>query len=473
MIRESHIDTVQYPFDKGRFRGIWAKRNVSPFCKGGFRGILHSRINPPIPPLKKGGNGGHSRTNDSKGNGSSLHRIMLVTCLTVCTFLLSSITSTSVFAQGHAGHTMPPPAAEKQKTVKPQAPQPAPPEEMTEETPQVEISSEQQQLIGVKTVKVSLKPIPKVIRTVGRIEADERKQATINTKVEGWIEKLHVDYMGRYVKKGDPLVEIYSPELLATQQEFLGILKWAKQPDKKKKDDTLSLMLAKDADAALDAARQRLRLWDISEEQIKQIQQSGKPVRTLTLYSPVSGFVTQKMAVQGMKVMPGEKLFDIADLSTLWIIADIYEYEMSFVKVGQPAKITLSYFPGKELSSKIDYIYPTISADTRTAKIRLTIPNPGGQLKPQMFTNVEIRISLGQKLVIPESAVIDTGTSQVVYVDKGEGAFEPREVELGLRADGLVEVLRGIKAGEKVASSANFLIDSEAQLKGIKPLRRK
>ena len=209
-----------------------------------------------------------------------------------------------------------------------------------------------------------------------------RKQATINTKIEGWIEKLYVDYTGRYVKKGEPLVEIYSPELLATQQEFLGVLKWAKQPGDKKKDDTLSLMLAKDADASLDAARQRLRLWDISEAQIKQIEQTGKPVRTLTLYSPVSGFVTQKMAVLGMKVMPGEKLFDIADLSTIWIIADIYEYELPFVKVGQPARITLSYFPGKELSSKIDYIYPTISADTRTAKVRLTLPNPGGQLKP-------------------------------------------------------------------------------------------
>jgi Cu(I)/Ag(I) efflux system membrane fusion protein len=390
-----------------------------------------------------------------------------------CAFLLSSIASTSVLAQGHAGHTAQPPAAvEKQKTAKPQASQPAPPEEMTEETPQVDISPEQQRLIGVKTVKVSLKPIQKVIRTVGRIEADERKQATINTKVEGWIEKLHVDYTGCYVKKGDPLVEIYSPELLATQQEFLSVLKWAKQPGDKKKDDTLSLMLTKDADAALDAARQRLRLWDISDAQIKQVEQTGKPVRTLTLYSPVSGFVTQKMAVQGMKVMPGEKLFDIADLSTLWIIADIYEYEMPFVKIGQLAKITLSYFPGKELSSKIDYIYPTISADTRTAKVRLTLPNPGGQLKPQMFTNVEIKISLGNKLVIPESAVINTGTSQVVYVDKGEGAFEPREVELGLRADGAVEVLRGVKTGEKVASSANFLIDSEAQLKSIKPLRR-
>jgi membrane fusion protein, copper/silver efflux system len=398
--------------------------------------------------------------------------VLVISATSCILFFLSFIFSMPVLAQNHAGHTMQPTAAMEKQAAKFQAPQTAPQEEVTEETPQVEISSEQQKLIGVKTVKVSLKSIRKVIRTVGRIEADERKLATINTKVEGWIEKLHVDYTGRYVKKGEPLVEIYSPELLATQQEFLSILKWAKQPGDKKKDDTLGLMLAKDATAALDAARQRLRFWDISDAQIKQIQQSGKPVRTLTLYSPVSGFVTQKMAVLGIKVMPGEKLFDIADLSTLWIIADIYENELPLVKVGQQAKITLSYFPGKELSSKIDYIYPTISADTRTAKIRLTLPNPGGQLKPQMFTNVEIKISLGKKLVIPESAVIDTGTSQVVYVDKGEGAFEPREVELGLRADGSVEVLRGIKAGEKVATSANFLIDSEAQLKGIKPLRR-
>ncbi len=161
---------------------------------------------------------------------------------------------------------------------------------------------------------------------------------------------------------------------------------------------------------------------------------------------------------------------DIADLSNLWVIADIYEYELPFVRVGQSARITLSYFPGKELSSKIDYIYPNISADTRTAKVRLTLSNQSGRLKPQMFTNVEIRITLGKRIVIPESAVIDTGMRQVVYVDRGEGAFEPREVRLGLRADGNVEVLKGLKVGEKVASSANFLVDSEAQLKGVKPL---
>jgi Cu(I)/Ag(I) efflux system membrane fusion protein len=229
-------------------------------------------------------------------------------------------------------------------------------------------------------------------------------------------------------------------------------------------------MLEKDAAATLEAARQRLRLWDMSAEQIKKIEETGQPVRTITLYSPVSGYVTQKMAVLGMKIMPGEKLFDVADLSHVWIMADIYEHELPFVKVGQTARITLSYFPGKELSSKIDYIYPTISADTRTAKIRLTLPNPQGQLKPQMFTNVEIRIDLGRKLTIPDSAVIDTGKGQIVYVDRGNGIFEPREIQTGLRADGTAEVLRGLKTGEKVATSANFLIDSEAQLKGVKPL---
>ena len=334
-------------------------------------------------------------------------------------------------------------------------------------------------MIGVRTVKASLKSMQKIIRTVGRIEADERKLATVNTKIEGWIEKLHADYVGRHVQKGEPLVEIYSPELLATQQEFLGLLKWTKKSNTDADQiappsaaaPELQRLIAGDAAAALEAARQRLKLWDISDEQIRKIEETGKSVRTMTLYSPVSGFITQKMAVQGMKVMPGEKLFDVADLATLWIIADIYEYELPLIKVGQAARITLSYFPGRELPSRIDYIYPFIATDTRTAKIRLILSNPAGQLRPQMFTNVELRINLGRRLTIPASAAIDTGRGQVVYVDRGNGAFEPREVQLGLRADGIVEVLRGLNNGEAVAATANFLIDSEAQLKGIKPLK--
>jgi Cu(I)/Ag(I) efflux system membrane fusion protein len=378
---------------------------------------------------------------------------------------------------------------EKTEAAKPEEAQPkAQQEETVQEVPKVEITPEQQKLIGVKTVKVSLNPLTKVIRTVGRVETNERNLATVNTKIEGWIEKLYVDYTGRYVEKGEPMAEIYSPELLATQLEFINALKWTGRettaahtsdashevhgntaPASESKSE-LQKMLAEDAAATLDAARQRLRLWDMSEAQIAKIEETGMPVRTVTIYSPVSGFITEKMAVLGMKIMAGEKLFDMADLSSLWIIADIYEYELPFVKVGQYASITLSYMPGKVLSSKIDYIYPIVSEDTRTAKIRLSLPNPGGQLKPQMFTNVEITVDLGNRLTIPESAVIDTGMGQVVYVDLGDGAFEPREVQLGLRADGYAEVLKGLKEGESVTSSANFLIDSEAQLKGVKPL---
>jgi Cu(I)/Ag(I) efflux system membrane fusion protein len=179
------------------------------------------------------------------------------------------------------------------------------------------------------------------------------------------------------------------------------------------------------------------------------------------------------MALQGMRVMPGEKLFDVADLSTIWIIADVYEYELSSIRVGETASIGLSYIPGKEFKSKIDYVYPTLSGETRTARVRFSIPNPDGRLKPQMYSTVEIKINLGSKLSIPDDAVIDTGARQIVYVDKGEGYFEPREVMLGLRAEGYREVLMGLKAGEKVAAAAAFLVDSEAQLKGVKPLEKK
>lgn len=336
----------------------------------------------------------------------------------------------------------------------------------------VEIPEESQQLIGVKTIEVAVKPMQKVIRTVGRIEYDERLLATVNTKFEGWIEKLYVDYTGKYVKKGEPLAEIYSPELVATQQEFLNLLKWNKSPVKDPKSQ-IEAMLSRDAEKIVDAARQRMKLWDITDEQIRQIEETGSPKRTLTIYSPSSGYVVQKMALQGMRVMPGEKLFDLAGLSKVWVIADIYEYELGLVRLGQQANISLSYYPGKEFTSTIDYVYPALASDTRTAKVRFTISNANEQLKPQMFTSVQIKIDMGKRLVIPDEAVIDTGIRQVVYVDKGEGYFEPREILLGLRADGISEVIRGLKAGEKIASSGTFLIDSEAQLKGVKPLKLK
>jgi Cu(I)/Ag(I) efflux system membrane fusion protein len=347
-----------------------------------------------------------------------------------------------------------------------------------EDVPTVEIPLDKQQLIGVKTTAASMQSLQKVIRTVGKIEYDERKLTTVNAKVEGWIEKLYVNFTGVYIKKGERLADIYSPELWATQQEFINVVRWAKKTGQRDTDrgkivdssgDTqnLAAMLSKDAESIIDAARQRLKLWDISDEQIKKIAESEKPIRTLTIYSPASGYVLQKYVTQGMKVMAGEKLLDVSDLSTVWVVADIYEYELPFIKVGDTARIGLSYFPGKELTSKIDFVAPALDAQTRTAKVRFSIPNPGGQLKPQMFTDVELKVNLGQKLAVPDDAVIDTGLRKIVYVDKGDGYFEPRVVTTGLRAEKLIEILSGLKAGEKIASAANFLIDSEAKLKGI------
>jgi len=389
--------------------------------------------------------------------------------------LLAGIIAVYALKSGNfPGKDMPRPARQAQPAAQqqgPDVPRDAQNEQAVaeEEPPTVEIPLDKQQMIGVKTVEVKEHQLRKVIRTVGRIEYDERRLSTVNMKYEGWIEKLHADYSGKYVKKGTPLAEIYSPELLATQQEFINALKWARD-NEKSDNDSMKTMLSKDAQLLVEAARQRLKLWDISDEQIKKIEESGKPARTMTLFSPVSGYVVQKMAFQGMRAMPGEKLFDIADLGSVWIVAEVYENELPLVKVGQRAMISLSYFPGREMNAVIDYIYPVLSAETRTAKVRFTVPNPGIQLKPQMFTNVEITIPVGRKLAVPAEAVLDTGLRQVVYVDKGDGYFEPREIKTGVKVEEMLEVLAGLKQGEKVASSAIFLIDSEAQLKGVKPL---
>jgi len=361
------------------------------------------------------------------------------------------------------------------------SPQKAQEEAAEPEAPTVEIPPEKQQLIGVKVTTVQILPLTKTIRTVGLVEYDQRRLQTINTKVEGWVEKLYVNFTGTYVKKGEPVADIYSPELWATQQEFINVVRWAKQAKAKNGGQTaqtaggpdVSAMIDRDARSLVEAARQRLKLFDISDPQIEKIEESEKPIRTLTIYSPYSGYVLQKNVNQGTRVMAGADLLDVADLSTVWITADIYEFEMPLIKVGDPAAVQLSYFPGRQFSTKIDYIYPTLQGETRTLKARFTLPNEGGKLKPQMFTNVEMKIGLGKRLAVPADAVINTGVRQVAYVDKGEGIFEPREVLTGVRTDKLVEVTAGLKAGEKVASSANFLIDSEAKLKGVEPLPRK
>jgi len=226
-------------------------------------------------------------------------------------------------------------------------------------------------------------------------------------------------------------------------------------------------MITFDIDAMIQVAKQKLALWEISEAEIKALEDGKGPLKTMTVRAPSSGYVFQKPAFKGTRVAPGDKIFDVVDLSSVWVIADVYEYEIPFVKIGQKARITLSYFPGKEYISKVDFIYPSLSGQTRTAKARFVIPNPGMLLKPQMFANVEMELDLGERLAIPATAVLDTGARQVVYVDTGDGYFAPRQIKLGDRDDSMVEVTSGLKTGEKVASSAVFLIDSEAKLKGI------
>ncbi len=324
----------------------------------------------------------------------------------------------------------------------------------------VQISPERQQLIGVKIGMVEMKPLEKVIRTVGRVDYDEKRLATISPKIGGWIEDLYVDFTGKFVQQGEPLLTIYSPELVSTQEEYLLALRAKKDLVKSPFSE-----VAGSGNSLAESARRRLKLWDITDDQIKALEDSGQPRKTLTLYSPFSGIVLEKVAYRGMSVMPGIALYKLADLSVVWLYADIYEYELPFIRLGEEASIQLTYLPGDTFRGKAIYIYPSLNPETRTAKVRFEFPNPHGKLKPEMYANVEIKVQLGRKLAVPEGAIIDTGIRQLAIVDKGSGYFEPREVKVGVKVDNYYEVIKGLKAGEKVVTSANFLIDSESKLK--------
>ena len=324
----------------------------------------------------------------------------------------------------------------------------------------VQISPEKQQLIGVKFGTVEMRPLEKVIRTVGRIDYDEKRIVTVSPKIGGWIEDLYVDFTGRFVKQGEPLLTIYSPELVSTQEEYLIALRAKRDLSKSPFPEVVG-----SGDSLAESAKRRLKLWDINDDQIKTLEESGQAKKTLTLYSPFSGFVLEKAAYKGMNVMPGVALFKLADLSVVWLYADVYEYELPFVRLGQQASVQLASMPGETFTGRAVYIYPSLNPETRTAKVRFEIPNPQGKLKPEMYANVEIKVHLGQKLAVPEGAIIDTGLRQLAIIDKGNGYFEPREVKVGSKVDNYYEVIKGLKAGERVVTSANFLIDSESKLK--------
>jgi len=332
------------------------------------------------------------------------------------------------------------------------------------------VSPVKQQLIGVKFSTAEVVELHQTIRAVGRVDYDERKVAVVNLKISGWIKDLLVDYTGQLVRKSQPLFTIYSPELVSTQEEYLQARRAvqstaiaATTTDYRQSASTVYI----NPQEVLNTTRQRLLLWDITEEQIVELEKRGKPETYLTIHSPIAGNVINKMALKGMHVEPGMELYKIADLSAVWVYADVYEYELPYVKVGQEAAITLSYFPGEAFTGKITYIFPYLNMNTRTARVRIELPNRDGRFKPEMYADVEIQVDLGKKLAIPESAVLNTGVRQIVFVDKGNGLFEVRFVKLGSRAEGLYEIKEGLAEGERVVSYANFLIDAESKVQGV------
>ena len=324
----------------------------------------------------------------------------------------------------------------------------------------VAISPQKQQLIGVQLGEVSEQPLTRTLITVGQLTYDATKIARIQTRFDGWIERVYVDFTGKRVKKGEPVISVYSPELVSTQQELLIA---------KRAMDSLGNSpipeIAGNARSLYQSTRERLRLWDISEGQIRDIEKRGAPINTLTLFSPIEGFVLSRNAFRGQRVTPEMELYTIADLSTIWVLAEIYEYEIPLIRLGQTATMTFPYFPGEAFKGKVTYIYPQLDNATRTLKIRLEFPNPEFRLKPDMYANVALTIDYGKQLSVVDSAVLDSGTEQIVFIARADGHFEPRKVRLGAKVDDRYIVLGGLQPGETVVTSGNFLIDSESQLK--------
>jgi Cu(I)/Ag(I) efflux system membrane fusion protein len=326
---------------------------------------------------------------------------------------------------------------------------------------QISISPDKVQKLGVRTEPAVLRELARMVRAVGQFQVDERRLHTVTAKFEGYIEHLSVNATGQPVRRGQALMQVYSPELVAAQEEYL--IAWKGRETLASGTEESLTGVGQLAEGAL----KRLRNWDISDTQLQRLQQEGKATRTLTLYSPANGVVLEKTAVAGMRFMPGEPQFKIADLSTIWLIADVFEQDLAQVRIGQPVKIVVDAYPEKEFGGKIAYIYPTVVPETRTAKVRVELANPGGLLKPDMYANVQLDAGDGKArvLTVPDSAVIDSGTRQVVLVQRAEGLFEPREVRLGQRGDGYAEVLQGVAEGEQVVVRANFLIDAESNLR--------
>jgi len=316
------------------------------------------------------------------------------------------------------------------------------------------------ELAGVQTAMARKEQISRLIRTVGLVAPDETRVFHIHTKVTGYIEKLYANYTGQIVKAGQPILAIFSPELLASQQEFIHAVQTAKQFESSSIPE-----VRQGGQELIAASRRRLELFDVPKSLIAQLETTQKAQRTVTLSAVVSGYITTKDVFEGKQVEPGMELYTITDLSRVWIFADIYEYEASRVRLGQKADLIPAYDPTAQVTGKVDFISPTINPDSRTLKVRFQVPNQDMALKPGMYVNAEMQTGAEEGVTIPDSAVLDTGKRQIVFVETEPGRFEPREVRVTNRSAGMAQVATGIAEGEKVVIRANFLIDSESRLR--------
>ena len=323
----------------------------------------------------------------------------------------------------------------------------------------VMLSSDSQQLIGVRYAEVRRQRMERTIRAVGVVQMDDEKISRVHVKTAGYVQKVYLGYVGKLVKKGQPLFTLYSPELVSTEQEYLIALKGQEYLSQAPNSDAVS-----GAASLLRATRERLRLWDISDAQIQALEETRRVEQNMTLYSPTTGFVMTRNVYEQSYVAPETELYDIADLSTIWVLVDIYEYEAPFVHVGQAGSMQLSFLPGKSFHGRVDYVYPTLDPATRTMKVRLVFPNPDFALKPSMYADVELKIDYGMQTLVPSEAVLNSGTRQVVFMPMPGGYFEPREIKVGAQFDGQYAVLAGLKPGDRIVASGNFLIDSESRL---------
>lgn len=334
----------------------------------------------------------------------------------------------------------------------------------------ITIDAQRQQLIGLRPVVVKTAPFSGSLRTTGRIAYDETRVHDIHTKYEAYVERLYADYTGKFVKRGEPLVSLYSPDLYNAEQEYLIALKSGARPlnggtsVRQNQSDTTEHGGGVDI---VESSREKLRLWDVSGEEIARLHKSGRPQRALEIYAPISGFILNKSVVHGSRVEPKDSLFRIADLSRVWVIADVYEYELGRVSVGQTGTITLPYLSGRTFLGRTSYIYPEVDPKTRTVKLRLEVDNQDGALKVDMLANVEIKVSPKDSLVVPEDSVIETGERKVVFLVREGNRLEPREVQISGHADHLYQVSSGLSEGDKVAAGASFLLDSESRIRAV------